>query len=158
MPDFIDACQPWLTGTGTIAPPPWQPEEFDADAFAAVAPLAQTRLAVLSEIVPNVDFLFLSAPLIDEAAWAKTMKDGSADLLDAAIVAFEALESWNAEALKSTLEAVGAERGLKLGKTQAPVRVAVTGRTVGLPLFESLEVLGRERSLTRMRAARLRLV
>ncbi|MET7666876.1 glutamate--tRNA ligase [Micromonospora luteifusca] len=156
--DFIDACQPWLTGTGTIAPPPWQPEEFDADAFAAVAPLAQTRLAVLSEIVPNVDFLFLASPLIDEAAWAKTMKDGSAELLDSAIAAFEALESWDADSLKSTLEAVGAERGLKLGKTQAPVRVAVTGRTVGLPLFESLEVLGRERALTRMRAARLRLV
>ncbi|MEU8333334.1 glutamate--tRNA ligase [Micromonospora sp. NPDC048839] len=158
VPDFIDSCQPWLTGTGTIAPPPWQPEEFDADAFAAVAPLAQTRLAVLSEIVPNVDFLFLASPLIDEAAWAKTMKDGSAELLDAAIAAFETLASWDAEALKSTLEAVGAERGLKLGKTQAPVRVAVTGRTVGLPLFESLEVLGRERTLTRMRAARLRLV
>ncbi|MCF0096658.1 glutamate--tRNA ligase [Micromonospora sp. MH99] len=157
VPEFIDACQPWLTGTGTLAPPPWQPEEFDADAFAAVAPLAQTRIAVLSEIVPNVDFLFLASPLIDEAAWTKTMKDGSADLLDAAVAAFEALESWDAESLKSTLEAVGAERGLKLGKTQAPVRVAVTGRTVGLPLFESLEVLGRERTLTRMRAARLRL-
>ncbi|MEU8169510.1 glutamate--tRNA ligase [Micromonospora sp. NPDC049004] len=158
VPEFIDACQPWLTGTGTLAPPPWQPEEFDADAFAAVAPLAQTRIAVLSEIVPNVDFLFLASPLIDEAAWTKTMKDGSADLLDSAVAAFEALESWDAESLKSTLEAVGAERGLKLGKTQAPVRVAVTGRTVGLPLFESLEVLGRERTLTRMRAARLRLV
>ncbi|MEV4823017.1 glutamate--tRNA ligase [Micromonospora sp. NPDC049274] len=156
--EFVDACQPWLTGTGTIVPPPWQPEEYDDDAFAAVAPLAQTRLAVLSEIVPNVDFLFLASPLIDEAAWTKTMKDGSADLLDAAITAFEALQSWDAESLKSTLEAVGAERGLKLGKTQAPVRVAVTGRTVGLPLFESLEVLGRERTLTRMRAARLRLV
>ena len=59
---------------------------------------------------------------------------------------------------RPTLEAVGAERGLKLGKAQAPVRVAVTGRTVGLPLFESLEVLGRERTLTRLRAARLRLV
>ncbi|WP_406071978.1 glutamate--tRNA ligase [Micromonospora sp. NBC_01638] len=156
--EFIDACQPWLTGTGTIAPPPWQPEEFDADAFAAVAALAQTRITVLSEIVPNVDFLFLASPLIDEAAWTKTMKDGSAELLDAAVAAFETLESWDAESLKSTLEAVGAERGLKLGKTQAPVRVAVTGRTVGLPLFESLEVLGRERALTRMRAARLRLV
>ncbi|WP_430496902.1 glutamate--tRNA ligase [Micromonospora trifolii] len=156
--EFIDACQPWLTGTGTIAPPPWQPEEFDADAFAAVAPLAQTRIAVLSEIVPNVDFLFLASPLIDEAAWTKTMKDGSAELLDDAVAAFEALESWDTESLKSTLEAVGAERGLKLGKTQAPVRVAVTGRTVGLPLFESLEVLGRERTLTRIRAARLRLV
>ncbi|MEW2377508.1 glutamate--tRNA ligase [Micromonospora sp. NPDC047812] len=156
--EFVEACRPWLTGTGTIAPPPWQPEEFDADAFAAVAPLAQTRIALLSEIVPNVDFLFLASPLIDEAAWAKAMKEGSAELLDAATAAFEALESWDAETLKSTLEAVGAERGLKLGKAQAPVRVAVTGRTVGLPLFESLEVLGRERVLSRLRAARVRLV
>ncbi|MGW0103382.1 glutamate--tRNA ligase, partial [Nocardia sp. NPDC003354] len=38
--DFVAACQPWLTGTDTIAPPPWQPEEFDPAAFAAVAPLA----------------------------------------------------------------------------------------------------------------------
>ncbi|SCL38129.1 glutamyl-tRNA synthetase [Micromonospora rhizosphaerae] len=156
--EFIDACQPWLTGTGNIAPPPWQPEEFDPAAFAAVAPLAQTRIAVLSEIVPNVDFLFLADPLIDEAAWAKAMKEGAAELLGAAIAGFEALEPWDAESLKSTLEAVGAERGLKLGKAQAPVRVAVTGRTVGLPLFESLEVLGRDRTLTRLRAARVRLV
>ncbi|MGN9804405.1 glutamate--tRNA ligase [Micromonospora sp. L32] len=156
--EFVAACQPWLTGTETIAPPPWQPAEFDAEAFAAVAPLAQTRIAVLSEIVPNVDFLFLADPLIDEAAWAKAMKEGAAELLDAAIAAYEALESWDAESLKATLEAVGAERGLKLGKAQAPVRVAVTGRTVGLPLFESLEVLGRERTLARLRAARVRLV
>lgn len=155
--EFITVCEPWLTGTETIAPPPWQPEEFDAPAFAAVAPLAQTRITVLSEIVPNVDFLFLASPLIDEAAWTKAMKEGSAELLDAAIAAFDAQESWAAETLKSALEAVGAERGLKLGKAQAPVRVAVTGRTVGLPLFESLEVLGRERTLARLRAARVRL-
>ncbi|MET7748760.1 glutamate--tRNA ligase [Micromonospora sp. NPDC005367] len=156
--DFVAACQPWLTGTGTIAPPPWQPEEFDPAVFAAVAPLAQTRIAVLSEIVPNVDFLFLATPAIDEAAWAKAMKEGSAELLDAAVSAFEALPSWEAESIKAALEAVGAERGLKLGKAQAPVRVAVTGRTVGLPLFESLAVLGRDRALTRLRAARVRLV
>ncbi|HEY0696728.1 MAG TPA: glutamate--tRNA ligase, partial [Micromonospora sp.] len=130
---------------------------FDPAAFAAVAPLAQTRIGVLSEIVSNVDFLFLESPLMDEAAWAKTMKDGSGELLDEAVAAFEALPAWDADSLKATLEAVGTARGLKLGKTQAPVRVAVTGRTVGLPLFESLEVLGRERTLTRMRAARLRL-
>lgn len=111
----------------------------------------------MSEIVPNVDFLFLASPLVDEAAWAKTMKEGAAELLDAAIVAFEALETWDTDPLKTTLEQVGAERGLKLGKTQAPVRVAVTGRTVGLPLFESLVVLGRERTLARLRAARVRL-
>jgi glutamyl-tRNA synthetase len=48
--EFVMACEPWLTGTETIAPPPWRPEEFDRNAFAAVAPLAQTRIAVLSEI------------------------------------------------------------------------------------------------------------
>jgi len=154
---FAAACQPWLTGTETIPPPPWSPEDFDPAAFAAVAPLAQTRIAVMSEIVPNVDFLFVPSPEIDEASWAKAMKDGAADLLDAAAAAFAALPSWEAEPLKAALEAVGAERGLKLGKAQAPVRVAVTGRSVGLPLFESLEVLGKERTLARIEAARLRL-
>ncbi|MEH1127471.1 glutamate--tRNA ligase [Micromonospora sp. CPCC 206061] len=155
--DFIAACQPWLTGTATIPPPPWEPADFDAGAFAAVAPLAQTRIAVMSEIVPNVDFLFLPSPEIDEASWAKAMKDGAGELLDAAAAAFKALPSWDAVTLKEALEAVGLSRGLKLGKAQAPVRVAVTGRSVGLPLFESLEVLGRDRTLTRIRAARLRL-
>lgn len=49
--------------------------------------------------------------------------------------------------------AAGESHGLKLGKAQAPVRVAVTGRTVGLPLFESLEILGRDRTLARIDAA-----
>lgn len=155
--EFVTACQPWLTGTDTIPPPPWQPAEFDPAAFAAVAPLAQTRIAVLGEIVPNVDFLFLQSPQIDEAAWAKTMKEGAADLLDATVTAFGDLPDWTTDSLRGALEEIGAARGLKLGKTQAPVRVAVTGRTVGLPLFESLEVLGRERTLARLRAARVRL-
>jgi glutamyl-tRNA synthetase len=154
--EFAAACQPWLTGTDTIPAPPWRPEDFDPAAFAAVAPLAQTRVALLSEIVPNVDFLFLESPVTDEAAWAKAMKAGAAELLAATIVAYEALADWTPDALKSALEAVGAERGLKLGKAQAPVRVAVTGRTVGLPLFESLEVLGRERTLARLRDAHSR--
>lgn len=154
---FIDACQPWLTGTETIPPPPWQPSAFDPAAFAAVAPLAQTRLAVLSEIVPYVDFLFLDDPLIDEGSWAKAMKEGAADLLADATNAYERLADWRPEPLKAAMEQVAAARGLKLGKAQAPVRVAVTGRTVGLPLFESLAVLGRERTLARLAAARARL-
>ncbi len=169
--DFVEACQPWLHGTaepstgaegaegaaGGIAAPPWRPETFDPKVFAAVAPLAQTRIVVLSEIVPNVDFLFLDSPALDEAAWARAMTAGAPDLLTAALGAFEAAPDWAAEPLKAALEAVGTERGLKLGKAQAPVRVAVTGRTVGLPLFESLEVLGRERTLARLRAALARL-
>ncbi len=150
--DFVAACQPWLHREDV----PWRPEDFDPKAFEAVAPLAQTRIAVLSEIVPMVDFLFRTEPVVDEAAWGKAMKEGAAELLDATGAAF-ATAPWEAEALKAALEEVGTARGLKLGKAQAPVRVAVTGRGVGLPLFESLEVLGRERTLARLRAARGRL-
>ncbi len=140
LDDFIRACEPWLS---TIP-------GYDHDTFAKVAELAQTRIAVLSEIVPNVDFLFLDEPEHDEAAWEKAKKDAS--ILPAVIEAFEALPNWNAVALKETLVAVGESHGLKLGKAQAPVRVAVTGRSVGLPLFESLEVLGRSRTLRRLHA------
>ncbi len=150
---FVEACQPWLTGTSTIPAPPWPASAFDPKVFAAVAPLAQTRVALLSEIVPNVDFLFLDSPAIDEASWAKAMKDGARDLLVAARDRFAVVSSWAADGLKTALEEIGAERGLKLGKAQAPVRVAVTGRTVGLPLFESLELLGRDRTLARLDAA-----
>ncbi|MGX6601837.1 glutamate--tRNA ligase [Micromonosporaceae bacterium Da 78-11] len=155
--EFAAVCAPWLMGTDTIAAPPWRPEAFDSELFATVAPLAQTRIAVLAEIVDYVDFFFLDEPAVDEASWAKSMKEGAAEILDATVVAYAALEDWSAEPLKAALEEVGLARELKLGKTQAPVRVAVTGRSVGLPLFESIEVLGRERTLSRLRAARAKL-
>jgi glutamyl-tRNA synthetase len=152
--EFAACCAPWLQGTDTIPAPPWDPAAFDIELFTAVAPLAQTRIAVLSEIVEYVDFLFLDEPARDEASWAKAMKGEAAEILDAAAVAFAALGEWAAEPLKAALEEVGLARELKLGKTQAPVRVAVTGRSVGLPLFESLEVLGRDRTMSRLRTAR----
>jgi glutamyl-tRNA synthetase len=154
--EFTQVCAPWLTGTETIPAPPWDPASFDTEIFTTIAPLAQTRIAVLSEIVENVDFLFLDQPVDDEASWAKAMKDGAADILDDTAAVFGKLTEWHAEALKAALEQVGEARGLKLGKTQAPVRVAVTGRTIGLPLFESIELLGRERTLARIAAARAR--
>ncbi|MFH8365373.1 glutamate--tRNA ligase [Streptomyces sp. NPDC018031] len=150
--DFIAACEPWLKAPHAY----WAPEDFDRAAFEAIAPHAQTRLTVLADITANVDFLFLPEPVADEASWAKAMKEGSDALLATAREKLGAAE-WNAEALKAAVLAAGEEHGLKLGKAQAPVRVAVTGRTVGLPLFESLEVLGRERTLSRIDAALARL-
>ncbi|MGW2259653.1 glutamate--tRNA ligase [Streptomyces sp. NPDC001780] len=145
---FIEACGPWLRAPHA----PWAPEAFDPAAFEALAPLAQTRLTVLSDITANVDFLFLDEPVADEASWAKAMKPG-ADALLATARAKLAEAEWAAEPLKNAVLAAGEEHGLKLGKAQAPVRVATTGRTVGLPLFESLEVLGRERALARIDAS-----
>ncbi|MFI1111128.1 MULTISPECIES: glutamate--tRNA ligase [Streptomyces] len=151
--DFAAACAPWLKAPFA----PWAPEDFDQAAFDAIAPHAQTRLTVLSEITQNVDFLFLPEPVADEASWTKAMKEGSDALLRTARGKLEAADWSSPESLKSAVLAAGEEHGLKLGKAQAPVRVAVTGRTVGLPLFESLEVLGKERTLARIDAALARL-
>jgi glutamyl-tRNA synthetase len=151
---FVEACQPWLLGTPPAqSTPPWDPSAYDPKVFAALAPLAQTRITVLGEVVSYVDFLFLDQPAIDEAAWAKTMTGAAPALLGDVYHAFQDVPTWAAAELKSVVERVGGAHGLKLGKAQAPVRVAVTGRTVGLPLFESLEVLGRERTLDRLRRA-----
>jgi glutamyl-tRNA synthetase len=149
---FIEACGPWLKAPYA----PWAPESFDTAGFEALAPLAQTRVTVLSDITANVDFLFLDEPVSDEASWAKAMKPGADALLATARTRI-AEAQWNAEALKAAVLAAGEEHGMKLGKAQAPVRVSVTGRTVGLPLFESLEILGRERTLSRIDAALARL-
>ncbi|MGI8336775.1 glutamate--tRNA ligase [Actinomadura scrupuli] len=146
LEEFITRCEPWAA----------QIPGYDPKVFAQVAELAQTRIAVLSEITANVDFLFLDEPVVDETSWAKGMKGSAAEILAAAEEVYRDAP-WETEELKSRLEQAGAAFGLKLGKTQAPVRVAVTGRTVGLPLFESLEVLGRERTLARLAAARARL-
>ncbi|RMI36564.1 glutamate--tRNA ligase [Streptomyces triticirhizae] len=150
---FVEACQPWLRAPHA----PWRPEDYDPAAFAALAPLAQTRVTVLSDITANVDFLFLPEPAFDEASWAKAMKPGADAVLTSIRKGLAELDSWTAEPLKEAVLAAGEAHGLKLGKAQAPLRVAVTGRTVGLPLFESLEVLGRERTLARVDAALSRL-
>ncbi|KAA6217525.1 glutamate--tRNA ligase [Streptomyces filamentosus] len=150
---FAAACAPWL-----VAPrAPWAPEAFDKDVFEAAAPLAQTRLALLSEITDAVDFLFLDEPVRDRASWDKAMKAGARELLADARSGLAAVADWRADELKAVLLAAGEQHGLKLGKAQAPVRVAVTGRTVGLPLFESMELLGRARVLARLDAAAERL-
>jgi glutamyl-tRNA synthetase len=149
---FIDACRPWLEPPAA----PWPPERFDPAVFAVLAPLAQTRLAVLSEITALADFVFLAEPVTDEASWAKAMKEPAADILAAAMAAFESVP-WDPAGLRDQMEEIAAKLGLSLRKVQAPIRVAVTGRTVGLPLFESLSVLGRSQTLRRLAAARERL-
>ncbi|WP_399930143.1 glutamate--tRNA ligase [Streptomyces kanamyceticus] len=146
---FAEACEPWLRAPHAN----WAPEDFDEAAWQAIAPHAQTRVKVLSEITDNVDFLFLPEPVFDEASWTKAMKEGSDALLRTARAKLEAADWTSPESLKEAVLAAGEEHGLKLGKAQAPVRVAVTGRTIGLPLFESLEILGKEKSLTRIDAA-----
>ena len=135
------------------------PADWDRDRFRAIAPHIMERLERLGDAPAAVDFLFLGDgvdPSIDEASWEKAMKpEWATSLLADVTEAYEALRSdeWTDERLKSTIESVMGRYEVKLGKAQAPVRVAVTGRAVGPPLFESLEVLGQAETTRRMRAA-----
>ena len=147
LDDFIAACEPFIVDAS------WPAERFNAEVFASVAPLIHTRVATLSEVPAMVDFFFLDDPAIDEDAWQKTMAaDFARDVLtDFAAGCGDA--QWNHDSLKSLLEEWTTSRELKLGKTQAPIRVAITGRTVGPPLFESIEILGRDETLRRLNNA-----
>ena len=141
LDEFIAACDEWL------------PSDWDRAVFARMAEHVQTRVVTMTDVAPMVDFLFLAEPEIDEGSWNKTMSSEFARaLLRDTIEAFAAVDFVAAE-LKAALEEIGERYGQKLGKAQAPVRVAVTGRTVGPPLMESLEELGRDETLRRMRAA-----
>ena len=149
---FMAVCRPWLEGDRA----PWPASGFDPDVFAAMAPLVQERVSVLSEVPGMVDFLFLDEPVVDEESWTRSVAgdDLAPTLLASAIDAYGALEgSWNRDALHAATLALGEAVGRKLGKAQAPIRVAVTGRRVGPPLFEALEALGPDRTLDRLRAA-----
>ncbi len=129
-------------------------------ALHALAPLVQERVKTLADVVEQVDFLYLDAPVIDDAAYAKAVSrvDGAPAALDRLIESLgDGALPWNPDALHAAIDDVAAAAGFdNPRKVHAIVRVAVTGRTVGPPLFESLGVLGREPTLTRLRDARSR--
>lgn len=145
--DFTEALQPWIEAQ------PWS-DSVDPTQLAQVAPLVQERTRVLSEAPPQLDFFFVEIPEIDANAWEKIMLNEEAALiLESAHRAFADAE-WEVDVLHDALRAIGDSHQMKLGKAQAPVRVAVTGRSVGPPLFESMHALGRETVLARIAVAR----
>jgi glutamyl-tRNA synthetase len=168
--DFAAAARPWVdpepgewapgtwrdpdTGAPAVEPPPWPPERFDADAFIALAPVTQERVTMLGEVPELVDFLFLDGPPDDPDSWRKAIAEDeqAPQILAEALGAYETCP-WDADALHAATLAIAESIGRKLGKAQAPIRVAVMGRTRGLPLFDSLAVLGREETRRRLAAA-----
>jgi glutamyl-tRNA synthetase len=146
--EFAAAAEPWLAQWRATHPT----AGWDQQRFVAMAPFVQPRATTLSEAPGVVDFLFLPDPEFDEASLAKALGTDGADVLVADSIEAFSTCPWQAEAINAAFTAVAERHGLKMGKAQAPVRVAVTGRTVGPPLFESLELLGRDETLRRLRA------
>jgi glutamyl-tRNA synthetase len=137
-----------------------------AAALEPLAPLVQERVRLLTEVEPMIAFLIDDEVAVDPDSWDKAMVKGKAapEMLDATLAELEALDGWSAEGIRAAVESgavaaglVNAEGHPQLSKAQGPIRVATTGRSVGPPLFEALEVLGRDRTLVRLREARARL-
>lgn len=133
-------------------------------ALRSMAPMVQERVKTLADVDGLISFLYLDEVVIDEAAWAKAARDpGAGAVLDATVERFVVVD-WEADSIEEAVSAVAVALGLvgddgrpQLRKVQAPIRVAVTGRAVGPPLWQSLAVLGRERTLERLRSGRARL-
>jgi glutamyl-tRNA synthetase len=166
---FIHAAMPWMMAEAEVldqhafelpvssSGQAWPAEHFNPEVFRHIAPLVQQRVATLSEVVPMVDFLFLDHPMINKDDWEGIASDEhSAAILDAAIAAYESC-AFEPEELHRVTSELAQSVGRKLAKAQAPIRVAITGKRVGPPLFESLALLGRDEVLKRLRSARSRL-
>jgi glutamyl-tRNA synthetase len=151
--DFITAVVPFLAAAGLVQDPPTAEQ---ARVLAAIAPMAQERMIVLSEAVGLLGFLFVDEVQVDPAAAAKQLVGAeAAEVLDAATAALTELGDWSTAAIEEALRTALVDGlGRKPRQAFGPVRVAISGRTVSPPLYESIELLGRERTLARLAAAR----
>jgi glutamyl-tRNA synthetase len=140
------------------------PGEAPRRALDQLAPLVQERVRTLDEVPGMLEFLWLDEPAVDEGDWSKVARDDrTGPMLDAALERLEHVD-WDPEGIEEAIRAAGADAGylndeghVQLAKAQAPVRIALTGRRVGPPLWESTAALGRDRAVARLRSARGRL-
>ena len=126
--------------------------------YRDVAPLIQERMKILTEAPEQVRFLFVEDVEYDEGSWQKVLaKPDSPAAVGAAAERLAELQEWTTEAIESSLRDMLEELELNARKGLQPLRVAVTGSSISPPLFESLEALGRERTVARLREVHGRL-
>ncbi len=151
--DLTDRMLPYLQRARVV------PEQVSADQLAllaSAAPLVRERMTTLDESVEMLGFLFVEEDVFrrDPIDTAKLLDEDGRSIVKAAHDALGELGSWTTEAIEEALRrALVEERGLKPRNAFGPVRVAVTGRRISPPLFESLELLGQDRSLARLTGA-----
>ncbi|MDZ4168995.1 MAG: glutamate--tRNA ligase [Coriobacteriia bacterium] len=149
--EFVDAIAPWLIRAGLTTA---QDVSGRRDWYRALAPLIAERVKRLDEVAEKVRFFF-EEPVIDEDTRDKVLaKEGAPEALQAAADALEACD-FTASSIEEALRLVPEAVGVKPKVAFQAVRVAVTGSTVSPPLFETLELLGKQTSLARIEAARV---
>lgn len=149
-PELVETFAVWLDR----GLPPSVPRPVDRGLVARIAPLIRERVKLLAEVVDYSDFFFLDAlaytadDLLGKAFASKAASAAAA--LRRAVEIMAALPGWTHDAIEAALRTLAAGEGVKAGDLFSLVRVAVTGRRVTPPLFESMEILGRDRCLARI--------
>ncbi len=130
-----------------------EPTDDEQAMLVAVAPLIQERMTTLGEVVGLAGFLFVPEGdfEVDPDDAAKLLDESGRRVVQAAYDALSPLDTWDTAHIEQALRAALVDGlGLKPRNAFGPVRVAVTGRRISPPLFESMELLGRDRSLSRL--------
>ncbi len=151
MEEMTDRVTPYLQQGGVLSDPV-TPDQ--AELLSRAVPLVHERINKLTEAAPMLGFLFTDEVSYDEADVAKALDDEGLKVVAAAREALGALNEWTTLTIEEALRTALVDGlGLKPRNAFGPVRVAVTGRKISPPLFESLELLGRDQSLSRLDAA-----
>ncbi len=130
----------------------WQ-DGMTVDVLRQAVPIIQERLVTLADALPQLDYLFADEVEVEDKA-RDGLRDDAAEVLDAGIAVLESVPMDAASIQAALRERIVDGMGIKPRFAFAPLRVAVSGRKVSPPLFESMEILGRERTLARLRSLR----
>lgn len=150
--EFVDRMIPWLESAGLLST---DDAVARRDWLLELAPLISERIKRFDEVASTVGFLFVGAVEIDDTTREKVFtREGAGRVLDGAADELAHVRPFEAEAIEEALRALPARLEMKPKMVFQTVRVAVTGSMVSPPLFESIELLGRERCLQRLGRAR----
>lgn len=148
LPEVADRCAPLLEGAGLLT------SDVSREYLEEVIVLVKDRIKLLPEVVGLTDFFFAEpSPAAAEIAGKKLSMEDAYSAVQAACDRLAALEDWAEEAMERETRTLAEELGLKAGVLFMALRVALTGKPVSPGLFETMRVLGRDRTLSRLRHA-----
>jgi glutamyl-tRNA synthetase len=124
--------------------------DVDVDVLRPMAELIKTRVTTLAEVPDAIRYLH-ERPRLEKSKWLGTEEANTT--LETLAGRLESLEPWTAQAIGETIQNVIAELGLNRRKGTKPIFVAISGSEVSLPLYESIELIGRDEAVARLRAA-----
>ncbi|MBA2364284.1 MAG: glutamate--tRNA ligase [Chloroflexia bacterium] len=148
LSDVTDRCAPYLERAGLLSGEPTR------EYVAAVIALVKDRVKLLPEVVELTDFFFREPePSAAEVAGKKLTPEGAHHAIQTAHKRLEGLDEWDEAAMESRMRQLAEQLDLKAGVLFAALRIAITGKTVAPGLFDTMRVLGRERTLERLTRA-----